>query len=644
MTILIYLIKTVLISGLLFGYFWLFLRNRSFHRFNRIFLISIPVLSLLLPSLHFNLPGFWNSSAGGSPIRLLGVGQGSLEEAVTVYATKTSGNIFSLPFISLLITLFISSFLLTRFIKTIRFLLDLRKDKIFMELPEATVYFVSEEGTPFSFFKFVFWGEETEINSPAGRQILRHELFHVKKNHSLDIVGMEIISILLWFNPFIHLIIRELKVIHEYEADEYAMTGTDEYEYASLLLMKISGSPLPLTNPFFKNQIKRRIAMITKSNKNKKAVMGRLMILPLIALLICLFSFKMNKHLLFHSQKTIKVVIDAGHGGIFTGAQSAGIFEKNINLNIAKKIQSLSKEYNVEVIMTRETDVTPGSNELKESLEYIVALPKNKNADLFISIHANSTQEGTEGKSQTSKSGFQIYIPRNSSEVYEGSLKFGSVLSEVIKSDYAIEPELKQTRGDGGNILILRKATVPALLIECGYMDNPSDLKYLLDEKNQEKIARDILDGIKKYGMQEKVISYNPLSPTTPALENAESKELTSAELRQNNGDSSVPLRKVEVEASYPGGEEGWKKYLLKTLTYPKEAEKNETQGQVIVEFVVNEDGSLTNVHAISGPKVLRSGSVKVVAESGKWVPALNNGLVVESYKKQPINYKLSVQ
>ena len=48
------------------------------------------------------------------------------------------------------------------------------------------------------------------------------------------------------------------------------------------------------------------------------------------------------------------------------------------------------------------------------------------------------------------------------------------------------------------NILILKKATVPAILIECGYMDNPADLKYLQDEKNQEKIARDILEGIKK--------------------------------------------------------------------------------------------------------------------------------------------------
>jgi N-acetylmuramoyl-L-alanine amidase len=678
MTILIYLIKTVLISGLLFGYFWLFLRNRAFHRFNRIFLISIPVLSLLLPSLHFNLPGFWNPSAGGSPIRLLGVGQGSLEEAVTVYATKTSGNIFSLPFISLLITLFISSFLLTRFIKTIRFLLDLRKDKIFMELPEATVYFVSEEGTPFSFFKFIFWGEETEINSPAGRQILRHELFHVKKNHSLDIVGMEIISILLWFNPFIHLIIRELKVIHEYEADEYAISGTDEYEYASLLLMKISGSPLPLTNPFFKNQIKRRIAMITKSNKNKKAMMGRLLIVPLIALLISLFSFKMNKQLLFHSQKTIKVVIDPGHGGVFTGTQFNGVLEKDINLSLAKKIQKLSKEYNVEVIMTRDKDEDVAGSDLRASLDYRTELAAAKNADLFISIHMNNTESAA---IQDKYSGFEIYVPANSSKVYDGSVKLGTIIANNIKPDYIIAWELKHT---ATGVRVLDKATVPAIVIECGYMDNKADMEYMKIEKNQEKIARDILEGIRKYGAESTGYSEADSKQDYKLITEQEAQSLPDGTVQSFDFDKekyliiintkdgkkyaygmsdemkraidnpkevekyaenhSVTLTQAETTAEFPGGPNAWRDHLIKNLNYPAAAEKKELQGEVIVGFIVRKDGRLADIHAISGPAELRPSSVAVIKNSGKWIPAMNNGLVVESYKKQPINYKLEAK
>ncbi|HEX3768886.1 MAG TPA: M56 family metallopeptidase, partial [Puia sp.] len=219
---LIYLFKTVLISGLLFSYFWIFLRNRPFHSFNRLFLICIPLFSFLLPSLHFNMPEFWNRTVSDSPIHLLGVAQGGFEEAVTVYAKRNSWHSLSWQWILLFATLFVSTILFIRFLKTIRYLRNLRRNKTFFELPEAKVYFVSDKGTPFSFFKSIFWGEKMEMNSTEGRQILRHELFHVRNLHSLDITGMEIISILCWFNPFFYLISRELKLIHEYAADEYA--------------------------------------------------------------------------------------------------------------------------------------------------------------------------------------------------------------------------------------------------------------------------------------------------------------------------------------------------------------------------------------------------------------------------------------
>jgi N-acetylmuramoyl-L-alanine amidase len=502
MELLIYIIKTIFISGLLLGYYALFLRNRPFHGFNRVFLLSIPVISLILPLLDFGLPAFWNNSLAGSPVRLLGVGRGSFEDAISVYAGSGSGSVLSWWMISGIFSGLLSTLLLIRFIKSIRFLILLRRNKPSRQLPEATVYFVNEGGTPFSFLKNIFWGETLDIDSVAGNQILRHEIFHVKNNHSLDILFMEIIFILCWFNPFFYLIRRELRTIHEYSADAYASQDLDEFAYARLLLMNESGISLSLTHPFFKNQIKKRITMITRIRNNKRALLGRLMILPLIAVLIGLFSFKIGNHFRREKIKSVRVVIDAGHGGSFTGSQYDGLLEKNINLVIAKKIQSLAPDYNVEVIMSRETDMTPGSNELHESLEYIAALPKNKNATIFISIHANATESAQQGKLQTAKSGFQIYIPKSTSEVYVGSLKLGSTISEVIKSDYTIEPELKQSTDDGGNILILKKATVPAVLIECGYMDNPNDQKYLQDEKSQEKIARDILEGIRKYNSQ----------------------------------------------------------------------------------------------------------------------------------------------
>jgi len=153
MNILIYLIKMVLISGMLLGYYWLFLRNRFFHGFNRYFLLSIPVLSFLLPALHLNMPAFWNHSSSGSPIHLLGVGQGTLEDAVTIYASRQTGKGLPMELMLIISSLIITAFLFTRSYKSIRFIHRLRKEKPFLILREATVYFVSEKGTPFSFFK-----------------------------------------------------------------------------------------------------------------------------------------------------------------------------------------------------------------------------------------------------------------------------------------------------------------------------------------------------------------------------------------------------------------------------------------------------------------------------------------------------------
>ena len=679
MTILIYLIKTILVSGLLCVYYILFLKNRSFHGFNRFFLLFIPVLSFLLPALHFNLPGFWNQTGSRSPIRLLGVGQGKLEEAVTIYAGQHASSSLSWQFILFISSIGISCFLFYRLFKSLLFIYELRKGKPFLKLPEAIIYFVSEKGTPFSFFKSIFWGNEMDLNSPEGKQILRHELFHVKNRHSMDILLMEIFSILYWFNPFIHFIRRELQAIHEYAADYDAARETDGYHYARLLLIKISGTPLSLTNPFFKSQIKRRITMITKNKKNNKALAGRLMILPVIFLFICLFSFKFQNHFRMPVSKQIRVVIDAGHGGVDPGVAFHGIPEKNINLSIARKIQELAKEYNVDVIMTREKDELPGAgDDINWSLKYRAALPRKENADVFISIHA----DGTDQKNlQYHKSGFDIYVPRNSSKVYEGSVKLGSVLAQYIKPDYTIAPELKQR---DKQILVLDNATVPAVLIECGYMDNASDLKYLMDDKNQEKIARDILEGIRKYADQNNAtLITNPddhtFLPDTLTYEDMGKLDISKIDsIHVNKKDNQIFIsmrggkkyivlvtpelekkivairanepadtigheifKKVDVEADYPGGPDAWINYLLKNLKYPKAAIKNEIQGEVMVEFIVKKNGDLADIRAVSGPEVLKEASINIVRNSGKWIPAKQNGLVVDSYHTQPINYKL---
>ncbi len=113
---------------------------------------------------------------------------------------------------------------------------------------------------------------------------------------------------------------------------------------------------------------------------------------------------------------------------------------------------------------------------------------------------------------------------------------------------------------------------------------------------------------------------------------------------KRDDTDYDQTFTKVEIESSYPGGPGAWARYLNKTLRYPQEAQDQEIQGAVVVQFIVDKAGVVTDVEAISGPQELRDEAVRVIKRSGKWTPAVQNGRQVKSYKKQPIVFRLETQ
>jgi len=92
----------------------------------------------------------------------------------------------------------------------------------------------------------------------------------------------------------------------------------------------------------------------------------------------------------------------------------------------------------------------------------------------------------------------------------------------------------------------------------------------------------------------------------------------------------------VEIESYYPGGMESWKRFLIKNFRAT-----DEVSGTVIVKFIVDKEGNVSDVEAISGPDELKAEAVRVIKKSGKWTPAIQNGRKVNSYKRQPIVVRL---
>jgi protein TonB len=111
---------------------------------------------------------------------------------------------------------------------------------------------------------------------------------------------------------------------------------------------------------------------------------------------------------------------------------------------------------------------------------------------------------------------------------------------------------------------------------------------------------------------------------------------------KKEEEDWERPFTKVEIESQYPGGPAAWARFLHKNLVYPQNALDNEIQGVVLVRFIVDKEGVVSDVEVVSGPQELRAEAIRVIKKSGKWTPAVQNGRQVKSYKSQAIGFQFS--
>ncbi|MGN0703193.1 MAG: N-acetylmuramoyl-L-alanine amidase [Lentihominibacter sp.] len=192
------------------------------------------------------------------------------------------------------------------------------------------------------------------------------------------------------------------------------------------------------------------------------------------------------------------VVIDPGHGGMDGGASSsAGISEKDINLNIARMLKSLLEKEGCRVIMTREDDSalcdedSEGSirSHKTEDMKERKRIIDEADADLAVSIHLNSfTQD-------TSVRGAQVFFPAaDGGENYEKS----SLAAEIIQKELngSINLEKERTELGKNDVFILRDIRCPIVIVECGFLSNPQEAEELSKNSYQGKIASTLKAGI----------------------------------------------------------------------------------------------------------------------------------------------------
>lgn len=290
LSLFIYILKSILVSGILLGYYWIGLRNTKFHYYNRFYLVGADLLSLVIPLL--DLQWFKFSTPESVSVQQAVQFIYQFEGAVTEEQDLTWHQLLGLSIA------IISAVLL------ILFVLGIMKVYLIKSKGKVTVMerfdFIETalEDAPFSFFRNLFWRKGLPIEDETGQRMLKHELTHIEQLHSYDKLFIGFTTFLFWMNPFFWVIKKELEVVHEFIADEEAVAGDDAAMLAEMLLKThYHSNSLSVGQSFFYSSIKRRIIMLTSSRKVSYSYARRLLILPVAIGVLVLSSFTIKDSL-----------------------------------------------------------------------------------------------------------------------------------------------------------------------------------------------------------------------------------------------------------------------------------------------------------------------------------------------------------
>lgn len=519
-----YILKTAMFLIVYYLFYKLLMSRDTFHRFNRVALVSLLVLCFVLPLCESLVKG---TGTGEGLVAL----EGMLMMATGVEdaeAAQIPTSHILLGALMLIYLLGVVAFTLRSLISYISLAKQLQKGEM-QTLNDGSILCLHEEQiAPFSWMHYIV-ASRKDIEE-SGVAILCHELGHIHNHHTLDLILTEIALILQWFNPAIWLMRRELQTIHEYEADEAVLDyGIDAKSYQLLLIKKAAGSRLQsITNSLHQSSIKKRITMMLKKKSNPWARAKYLLAVPVAALSVAVLSTPQASALSkeiseckvseFFANHQISEQKKASKIEIRTVSGTAEIDKDVIFFVDGKRVESID-------------DINP------ENIDHMEVL-KDKDAMAKFGI--------------TDARGVILITTKSSGQTIH--LKLDSVPSAKGEFQPSAEGEFH-----------------PAVIIV----------------------------------------------------------------------DPALPM--VEDMPEYPGGMEAMMKFVAENLKYPQQMQKEKVEGRVLLSFVVEKDGSVTNIEEVKSPHpVLTEEAIRVVKLMPKWKPGKQDGKNVRVQFNLPITFRLN--
>lgn len=328
-----FLIKSTISLIVFLSFYNLILEREKMHQFNRFYLLFSVVISLVIPFITFEI------------IKIVPVVQDIEPQFMDTFQSSQQNPIQEkinyIPYIVYSLYLVISLILLVRFGKNCFRLISKSKSNPIVKYKKANLILVEEKTLPHTFLNSIFINLEDYNNRNIEEELYSHELVHVTQKHTMDVLFIEFLKVIFWFNPLFIFYKKAIQLNHEFLADEEIVkTYNNVPFYQTLLLQKSSGNQtIYLASNLNYLVTKKRLIMMTKSTSKKIAVLKKIAITPILAGLIFLLCFKtvaQEKAVSSEKKKSVQTKISPETKVVFKNTKG--------NVLVDKKYKELTEE------------------------------------------------------------------------------------------------------------------------------------------------------------------------------------------------------------------------------------------------------------------------------------------------------------
>jgi TonB family protein len=669
-----YLLKSVIWLAGFALVFILFLRNERFFHLNRIFLVAGILTSFFFPlvSIHYTvvLPMIT-----------------SVQSDETVISEIQKAGTTIIPDLKFILSVLYVTGVLFVFTLIIRqgrsVLLTIKKSEVSTFSPVKLIR-TTDYTSAFSFFSYVF--VNPSVTDLETKEIMNHELVHIRQKHWVDLVLVELLCMMQWFNPLVWIYVRFIRQNHEYLADEVALQRTsDPAIYRAALLNQIVGSPVvSLANSFNYSLNKKRFNMMKNIISSPYRKMKILLILPVFA--IVLYSFAKpdykyinadenlgtNPAVSTQTPQEVKGIIVKGDGTPLDGANitvrgttigtisdSKGHF-KLVNLSETDELVVSFVGFRSKVIkpvftsamtikMVRDTipvshsgngsmpppppPPPPASTTPKGSIDAPAPLPGVPPPPTPYTVKSDKIRQ--DGPSPLYVVDGVIMTAEEADKITPDKIESVNVL-KMAADKYG-------EKGKNGAIEITtkEKAAKMLVIIDGVVYDKDGGSKINMNELKSMNVLTE-KQAIEKYGEKGKYgaieVTNFQVGEKRPVIK-TDSKTGVMYDVVDKN---EAPFVVVEEMPQFPGGRDAMKAWIVKNINYPQEAANKKIQGQINVSFVVTSNGKVKNVKVIKSlyPQLDIEAS-RIVSNMPDWKPGIQAGKPVDVQMQVPVEFKL---